>query len=207
MPPHGGLAPTIFTTPTYRTASTAIPCSRAQSGSNAWQARAETLCGEACTRYPTFAAARHEPGEPKVHMRQVNGYSWGTDGAALGALHPKVELEIRCGRSQQRLCAVRSPAFLIGAAYDCDLVLGDPRFAEVHSYLFVSPARVTVRHLGFGPGLSVAGQDVTWATLQHNDELRTGPYEFRVRIEWPSSPTCAITAALLDPAKRIREFL
>ena len=129
-------------------------------------------------------------------MRQVTGHSWGTDGAALGALHPKVELEIRRGHTRQLLCEVRSAAFLIGAAPDCDLVLGDPRFAEVHSYLFLSPARVTVRHLGFGPGLSVAGQDVTFATLRHNDELRIGPYEFRVRIEWPACPSRACTVAL-----------
>ncbi|MBI3836314.1 MAG: hypothetical protein HY288_00075 [Planctomycetia bacterium] len=101
-------------------------------------------------------------------------------------MHPKVELEITRGRAQQRVREVRGAAFLIGTASDCDLVLGDPQFAEVHSYLLLSPTRVTVRHLGFGPGLSVAGQDVTWATLRHNDELRTGPYEFRVRIHWPA---------------------
>ncbi len=124
-------------------------------------------------------------------MRQVTGYSWGTDGAALGALHPKVELEMTRGRGQQRVREVRGAAFLIGTASDCDLVLGDPQFAEVHSYLLLSPTRVTVRHLGFGPGLSVAGQDVTWATLRNDDELRTGPYGFRVRIEWPAGqPTC-----------------
>ena len=95
-------------------------------------------------------------------------------------------MEITRGHALGRVREVRGAAFLIGNASDCDLVLGDPQFAEVHSYLLLSPTRVTVRHIGFGPCLSVAGQDVTWATLRHNDELRIGAYEFRVRIEWPA---------------------
>jgi len=136
-------------------------------------------------------------------MRQVTGYSWGTDGAALGVLHPKVELEITRGHARHRVREVRSAAFLIGTAADCDLVLGDPQFSEVHSYLFLSPTQVTVRHLGFGPGLSVAGQDVTWATLQDKDELRIGPYEFRVRIEWPAGQGGASTGPATAPSPAV----
>jgi hypothetical protein len=118
---------------------------------------------------------------------QTTGRSWGTDGAALSLGLPKVGLEIVRGRARNKIREVRGGAFLIGSAADCDLVLGDTRYAEVHSYLLLSPERVTIRHLGFGPGLSVGGQDVTWAALSNNDQLQTGPYEFRVRIEWPAA--------------------
>ncbi|MEX0676281.1 MAG: FHA domain-containing protein [Pirellulales bacterium] len=98
---------------------------------------------------------------------------------------PKITLEITRGRANHKTREVRSAAFLIGTAPDCDLVLGDPRFDPVHSYVFASPSRVTIRQLGQGPRLCVGGRPVSWAALSNLDRLQLGPYEFQVRIEWP----------------------
>jgi len=95
---------------------------------------------------------------------------------------PQVELLITRGRAQNRQRPVRGTAFLIGSAADSDLVLGDPSFDELHSYVFVRPEGVTVRHLGTGPELSVAGQPVLVAPLTNDDRLGLGPFEFQVRI-------------------------
>jgi hypothetical protein len=131
---------------------------------------------------------------------QVTGRLWQTFRTALscrmhtieraagadyqGAL-PSIVLEITRGRAKHLRRTVRTTAFLIGTANDCDLVLGDPRFPEVHSYLFVSREAVTIRQLGPGPALCVGGRAVTRATLDDLDTVQMGPYEFRVLIEWP----------------------
>jgi hypothetical protein len=115
-------------------------------------------------------------------MKRIRS-SWGTLGAACDFDLPKVQLEISRGHAKLETREIRAAVFLIGAAPDCDLVLDGPQFADVHSYLLLSPQRVTVRHLGFGPRICVAGQDVTWAVLRHNDQLRFGPYAFQVRIQ------------------------
>ena len=133
-------------------------------------------------------------------MKRISS-SWGTLGSVCRFNLPKVQLEITRGLAKLETREVHAAAFLIGAAADCDWVLDDLQFAEVHSYLFLSPQRVTVRHLGFGPGLCVAGQDVTWAALHHNDQLRIGPYEFRVRIQWPEGGS-GNGGSLLDPLGR-----
>ena len=57
------------------------------------------------------------------------------------------------------------------------------KFPEAHSYLLVSAEGVAVRWLGFGPTLSVNGQQVIdRALLSDGDRLETGPYEFRISI-------------------------
>ena len=117
-------------------------------------------------------------------MKRIRS-SWGTFGATCRLDLPKVQLEISRDTAILETREIRAAVFLIGAAHDCDLVLAGPQFAAVHSYLLLSPQRVTVRHLGFGPRLCMAGQDVTWAVLSHNDQLRFGPYTFQVRIQWP----------------------
>lgn len=109
----------------------------------------------------------------------------GSDAAAREFDLPKIIREITRGRAKYKSREVRSSAFLIGAAPDCDLVLGDPRFDPVHSYRFVSPRRVTIRQLGFGPALCVDGRPTSWAALSDLDRLQIGPYKFQVRIEWP----------------------
>ncbi len=95
---------------------------------------------------------------------------------------PTVHLEIVRGRAKQRRRAVEVPAFLIGRAGDCDLVLADAQIPEVHAYLFVTQHMVTIRHLS-GPELTVNGQPVSTALLADGDRIRTGPYEFQIAIQ------------------------
>ena len=106
----------------------------------------------------------------------------GTPGPHFSPILPQVELEIVRGTARFRRRPVDVPVFLIGTAADCDLVLGDPQFAEVHTYLLVGPQGVSVRHLGFAPNLSVNGKTVHAANLTDGDRLRLGTYEFRLRV-------------------------
>jgi predicted component of type VI protein secretion system len=96
---------------------------------------------------------------------------------------PCVELEILRGRAKNRIRRVEVPVFLIGAAHDCDLVLADPAFPEVHTYLYVNRGGVTVRRLGEGPMLAVDGVEVENAPIADGQTLRIGSYEFAVRID------------------------
>jgi len=106
-----------------------------------------------------------------------------------------VELEITRGRVQQRRRAVRSKIFLIGAASDCDLVLGDLQFPEAYAYLFVSGSEVTIRRLGSGPELTVGGQSVETAELFHDDLIAFGPFELRLRVKAAEHSQTATLAA------------
>ena len=90
-----------------------------------------------------------------------------------------VELEITRGRVQQRVRAVRSKVFLIGAANDCDLVLGDLQFPEAYAYLFVNGHEVSIRRLGSGPGLLVCGEPADTAELFHLDGRWERPRQLR----------------------------
>jgi hypothetical protein len=101
------------------------------------------------------------------------------------AIGPQVSLEITRGRVQQRIRHVKSRVFLIGAATDCDLVLGDLQFPEAYAYLFVSGSEVTIRRLGTGPDLIVCEECVESAELFHGDRVAFGPFEFRVQIDEP----------------------
>jgi len=93
-----------------------------------------------------------------------------------------VELEITRGRVQHRLRPVRSKVFLIGAANDCDLVLGDLQFPEAYAYLFVNGSEVSIRRLGNGPELLIGGTPVESAELFHGDRFAFGPFELQVWI-------------------------
>ena len=95
----------------------------------------------------------------------------------------QVSLEITRGRVQQRFRPVTSKVFLIGAASDCDLVLGDLQFPEAYAYVFVSGSRVSIRRLGAGPELLVCGEPVESGELFHGDLIELGPFELRVLIE------------------------
>jgi hypothetical protein len=95
---------------------------------------------------------------------------------------PHVELEILRGRAQNLVRPVKVPAFLIGSALDCDLVLGDHRFPEAHSYLLLSGSEVALRWLGVGPEVAVNGEPIHKTQLRDGDHLRLGPYEFRISI-------------------------
>ncbi len=100
---------------------------------------------------------------------------------------PQVTLEIVRGRAQNRFRSVTDPAFLLGSAVDCDLVLGAARFPEVYAYLLLHENEVLIRHLGFVPELKVNGKSVTKSVLQDDDLLEMGPYLMRVHVEM--SPT------------------
>lgn len=101
------------------------------------------------------------------------------------SIGPQVSLEITRGRVQQRFRHVKSRVFLIGAATDCDLVLGDLQFPEAYAYLFVNGGEVTIRRLGSGPDLMVCEECVETADLFHGDRVAFGPFEFRVQIDEP----------------------
>lgn len=103
---------------------------------------------------------------------------------AGSAAAPVVALEILRGRAKQRLRPVTVPVFLIGAADDCDLVLADDLFPDVHTYLYVTPRGVTLRQLGLQPPLYVNGEKTEVAALQNGESFRLGSsYEFRVHID------------------------
>ena len=100
---------------------------------------------------------------------------------------PAVHLEIVRGRARCPVRRVEPPAFLIGTAGDCDLVLGDPQFPDAHSYIVCRGKSVTIRHLGDEPEVTLNGRPVLGAPLSDGDRLRMGPYEFRVSITPPST--------------------
>ena len=119
-----------------------------------------------------------------------------------------VELEITRGRVQHRLRPVRSKVFLIGAASDCDLVLGDLQFPEAYAYLFVNGSEVSIRRLGSGPELRVGGVPTESAELFHGDRLAFGPFELQVRVAAsrqrepsPGEHTAQFETAELDTAE------
>jgi pSer/pThr/pTyr-binding forkhead associated (FHA) protein len=95
---------------------------------------------------------------------------------------PQVALEILRGSARHRLRQVRTPVFLIGAAADCDLVLGDPLFPAVHTYLYVRNDGVSLRYLGEGPDLCVNGRRIESTPVGHGDLLQMGSYEFRLHV-------------------------
>jgi predicted component of type VI protein secretion system len=95
---------------------------------------------------------------------------------------PQVTLEILRGRARQRIRPIVRPAFLIGSAADSDLMLGAAQFPAAHCYLLLNPEGVGLRWLGFAPDVLVNDRAVEKADLRDGDILRTGPYEFRIRI-------------------------
>ena len=98
---------------------------------------------------------------------------------------PRVELEILRGRAKQKIRRIDVPVFLIGSARDCDLVLADADFPEVHTYVYVNQGGVSVRRLGDGPELAVDGREVQSSPLTDGQTLQIGKYEFAVRIDAP----------------------
>lgn len=93
-----------------------------------------------------------------------------------------VELEIVRGHARRRHRPVCVPAYLIGRAEDCDLVVGDDRFPHAYAYLLVRGRQLLLRHLGFAPELRVNGKPVTQLPLKDGDLIQAGPYEFRVHV-------------------------
>lgn len=118
------------------------------------------------------------------------------------ALPWEVKLEVIRGQAKNKLRAVRTPAYLIGAADDCDMVLGDPRFSDVHICILIKPEGVWLRHVGFLPEITVNGIKTTKLLLADGDVLRTGPYEFRInifkRLERPDSDSTDEISTRID---------
>lgn len=101
---------------------------------------------------------------------------------------PRVELEILRGRARNKLRRIEVPVFLIGSARDCDLVLADADFPEVHTYLYVNRGGVSVRRIAESPVLAVDGREVQSSVIADGQKLQIGRYEFEVRIDRPASP-------------------
>jgi pSer/pThr/pTyr-binding forkhead associated (FHA) protein len=98
---------------------------------------------------------------------------------------PQVQLEILRGRANRKVRRIDVPVYLIGSAPDCDLVLADTTFPEVHTYVYVTKQGVSVRRLGEGPELKVNGEAVQSATLNNGERVQLGSFEFTVRVVPP----------------------
>ena len=98
----------------------------------------------------------------------------------------QVTLRICAGKARQMVREVEGPVYMIGGALDCDLVLGDRRFPEVHSYLFVRPEGVAIQYLGEGPPVTVDGRAFIRGELADGDVIITGNYQFRIQIDMPA---------------------
>jgi predicted component of type VI protein secretion system len=98
-----------------------------------------------------------------------------------------VELEILRGRARNKRRRIEVPVFLIGSARDCDLVLADADFPDVHTYLYVNRGGVSVRRIAESPTLAVDGRDVQSAAIVDGQKLQIGGYEFEVRIDRPTN--------------------
>lgn len=110
------------------------------------------------------------------------------DGGSARSEKPLVQIEILRGQAKSKLRKIKGPVYLIGSASDCDMVLADKQFPDVHMYVYVKNGKVTLRCLGSGPFVTLNGDEVGSATLQDGDRIRTGPYEFRFVISAPTTP-------------------
>jgi len=109
---------------------------------------------------------------------------------------PCVELAISRGRARELVRPIEGLVYLIGAAEDNDLVLADSQFPDSHSYLLRSPLGLTLCWLGEGPEVTVDGVPALGTALvPDGSRLRTGPFEFRIRITWPTPAEAQAAAA------------
>ena len=128
-------------------------------------------------------------------------------GSPENGVGPRVELEIVRGRARNKRRPVAGKAYLIGAAEDCDLVLGDPQFPQVAAYVLRGPQGVSIRWLGVGPELTINGQVATESTVVADQDLvRMGPYEFRFHIAGLRRPPIDGREQNIIPAPHSRAF-
>jgi hypothetical protein len=118
---------------------------------------------------------------------------------------PSVAVEITCGRARNRVRPVQRTTYFIGAGRDCDLVLSDPQFAEVHAYLMLGVGGVTIRHLGQSPALIVNGRPVRRAILTDQSVIETGPFQFRVHIQPAAVPAPPASDAVQQVTRLLDE--
>lgn len=102
---------------------------------------------------------------------------------------PNVALEVTRGTAKRLIRKVESPVFLIGSASDCDLVLSDQAFPEVHTYLFLNESGVTIRRIAPEPEVMINNEPCETGELGDGDLLQLGPYEFRVYISPSNDPS------------------
>ena len=101
---------------------------------------------------------------------------------------PKAHLEVMGGSAKHRIRPIRVPVFLIGSGLECDLVLGDAQFPEVHSYLFLADEGASMRWLGKGPALMVNDAPVQACTLNHGDTIAMAGYRFELSVDVMERP-------------------
>jgi hypothetical protein len=171
-----------------------IPCDRAQRDSPHATVRADFFHYRARAK-SAISLGRSGGGTMGMQNRFNCHEPHTTSGPHAPSSLPRVELEIVRGRARDKVRSVESRTYLIGSAVDCDLVLADVRFADVHAYLLRDPRGAIVRWLGCEPDLTVNGRLAdSLVRLADGDRLRTGPYEFKVRIHWPAGVPRAATA-------------
>lgn len=92
------------------------------------------------------------------------------------------QLTITQGKTAWPHRGVRQRVFTIGRGSECDLVLGDPQFPEIHCYLWFRDGELRLRALTDQPLLTVNGEEIEVVTLHSGDRIRTGPYQWVVEI-------------------------
>lgn len=109
---------------------------------------------------------------------------------------PEVELQITRGRARNTVRTIGGLAYLIGEAEDNDLVLADEQFPDSHSYLLPQPAGSDALLARRRPGNHGrrSARAVVGLGPPDGSRLRTGPYEFRIRISWPTPAKSAEVA-------------
>ncbi len=120
---------------------------------------------------------------------------------------PAVTLEITRGGVRNHVRQVTRSVYFIGRSKDCDLVLDDPSFADVHACLLVAGSGVTIRHLGRAPHLKVNGKIILQAALEDQTLIATGPLEFRVHLRPPVSTFLDPNTALDSVARMVESML
>ena len=125
----------------------------------------------------------HDPRTSKLSHKGVSMQQGDSTNQRTTRDSAQVVLEILRGRARHKYRRVHAPVFLIGKALDCDLVLGDPLFPDLHTYLFVNERGVTARYLGNGPLLEVDGVMQVACELKNLCLLKLGTYEFRVHVD------------------------
>ncbi len=119
----------------------------------------------------------------RISSMSVPSFSEDLPGKSDDLLESGVSLEIIRGEARHRTRPVVVPVFLIGSGADCDLVLASPDIPEVYAYLCMTEEGVSVRHLGEGPVLSVAGHSTRHSPLSNGDTLCMAGYVFQLRID------------------------
>lgn len=120
---------------------------------------------------------------------------------------PAVTLEITRGGVRNHVRYVARSIYFIGRSRDCDLVLDDPSFADVHACLVVTGSGVTIRRIGDARNLMVNGKTVQQAALADQSRIAIGPLEFRVHLRPPVSKFLDPNTALDSVARMFESML